>query len=398
MDRRAADKLGARAGDRIVVLAAGRVLALRVDDIVDARGMGTDEGSIIMPLAEAQRSLGVEGRIKQVLISNTGGDSTGVTRTDAVIERIRPVLRGQGLETQPVKQDGLDTADESGNAFMQMFTTFGSFSIAAGILLIFLIFVMLAAERRTEMGVARAIGTRRGHLVETFLFEGAVYDLVAAAVGAALGIAVSFAMVAGVGRAFDAAPVSPDRVLDAVAEHRRRVHARRLAHARRGGALRMARSVVNIVTAIRNLPDPHRRTGRRRGLLTSGFVLALGALLIVSGRSSSQAMPFMLGVSLVIVGSVPVLRALRVPDRPAFSVGGLGLVALWLLPFRVIEAMVPDSADELLDVGRGWSARRRRRNVDGDLQRRRPPRGPDRRVRAHPQSREHPAYLSSPIR
>ena len=55
---------------------------------------------------------------------------------------------------------------------MSLFTTFGTFSIAAGILLIFLIFVMLAAERRGEMGIARAIGTRRGHLVEMFLVRG----------------------------------------------------------------------------------------------------------------------------------------------------------------------------------------------------------------------------------
>ena len=60
---------------------------------------------------------------------------------------------------------------------MSFFTTFGSFSIAAGILLIFLIFVMLAAERRGELGIARAVGTRRGHLVQMFLFEGIAYDL-----------------------------------------------------------------------------------------------------------------------------------------------------------------------------------------------------------------------------
>ena len=63
-----------------------------------------------------------------------------------------------------------------------MFTTFGS-SIAAGILLIFLIFVMLAAERRGELGIARAIGTRRSHLVKMYLFEGLAYDLVAALFG-----------------------------------------------------------------------------------------------------------------------------------------------------------------------------------------------------------------------
>ena len=36
-------------------------------------------------------------------------------------------------------------------------------------MLIFLIFVMLAAERRSELGIARAVGTRRGHLVQCSL-------------------------------------------------------------------------------------------------------------------------------------------------------------------------------------------------------------------------------------
>ena len=280
---------------------------------------------------------------------------------------MRSVLAGRGLEAQPVKRDGLKAADDAGNAFMQMFTTFGSFSIAAGILLIFLIFVMLAAERRTEMGVARAIGTRRGHLVQTFLFEGAVYDILAAAVGAALGIAVSFAMVAGVGRAV-ASSSNPSRSSIIYS-----VRWQSIVVAYTIGVLLTLLvvalsawrvSVVNIVTAIRNLPDARRRPRPRRRLVASAAVLALGALLIVSGRSSRKAMPFMLGASLVIVGLVPVLRALRVPDRLAYTVGGVGLVALWLLPFRVIEMMVPDAQMDfsmwvvgglLIVVGATWT-------------------------------------------
>ena len=63
-------------------------------------------------------------------------------------------------------------------------------------MLIFLIFVMLAAERRAEMGMARAIGTKRRHLIQQFLFEGYAYDLGAALVGVALGIVVGLGMVA----------------------------------------------------------------------------------------------------------------------------------------------------------------------------------------------------------
>ena len=108
---------------------------------------------------------------------------------------LQPTLKRLGLQIDPAKRDALEAADQQGNAFMSLFTTFGSFSIFAGFLLIFLIFVMLAAERRGELGIARAIGTRRGHLIQMYVYEGLAYDLLAAAVGAAIGVAVAFGMV-----------------------------------------------------------------------------------------------------------------------------------------------------------------------------------------------------------
>ena len=126
-----------------------------------------------VPLDRAQALLGKQGRIKHVLVSNRGERDDGVGLTDEVAEPLQPTHRSLGLEVATAKQDALDDADEAGNAFMSLFTTFGTFSIAAGILLIFLIFVMLAAERRGELGIARAVGTRRGHLVQMFVFEGA---------------------------------------------------------------------------------------------------------------------------------------------------------------------------------------------------------------------------------
>ena len=53
-------------------------------------------------------------------------------------------------------------------------------------------------------------------------------------------------------------------------------------------------SLLNIVTAIRNLPEPQKRTGRAS--LVWGLVfLALGALLTYSGLAGEQATPFYLG-------------------------------------------------------------------------------------------------------
>ena len=148
-----------------------------------------------------------------------------------------------GLDIDESKQDAIEAADLQGNSFMAFFTTFGSFSIAAGILLIFLVFVMLATERRGELGIARAIGTRRGHLVQMFTFEGVAYDLIAALVGALLGVAVAFLMVLVMSRAFNTAAGGDFEIEFAVsaAEPRHRLRPRRSAHARGRRGLRLAR-------------------------------------------------------------------------------------------------------------------------------------------------------------
>ena len=93
------------------------------------------------------------GQVKHVLVSNTGGETVGrgaPTRSSSALDRPLAPLGPRG-RARP-SRTALEAADEAGNAFMSLFTTFGSFSIAAGILLIFLIFVMLAAERRTRDG------------------------------------------------------------------------------------------------------------------------------------------------------------------------------------------------------------------------------------------------------
>jgi putative ABC transport system permease protein len=64
------------------------------------------------------------------------------------------------------------------------------FATAVGGLLIFLIFVMLAAERRAEMGMSRALGLRRRDLIQCFMFEGTAYTLVASGVGVVVGMLV----------------------------------------------------------------------------------------------------------------------------------------------------------------------------------------------------------------
>ena len=106
------------------------------------------------------------------------------------------------LSTSPFKVFLTGIAEQVGNIFFTFFTFFGSFSVIVGLLLIFLIFVLLASERQQEMGIARAVGTKRGHLVQMFTFEGLAYAIGAAAVGTLIGIAVSRVLVVIMANAF----------------------------------------------------------------------------------------------------------------------------------------------------------------------------------------------------
>ncbi len=96
-----------------------------------------------------------------------------------------------------IKRSLLDTAEQVGSLVTSFFILFGLFSIIVGILLIFLIFVMLAAARRSELGMARAIGAKRWHLIQMFVFEGTAYSLVSGLVGVGLGLLAS-ALIVGI--------------------------------------------------------------------------------------------------------------------------------------------------------------------------------------------------------
>jgi putative ABC transport system permease protein len=337
LNRHAADELSARPGDRVLLFTGARPVPARVRDVVRYDGGGTTESGALMPLAAAQALLGTPGRVKYVLVSNRGGAESGAGLSHAVVRRLRPLLAPLGLEAKTTKADAIRDADKAGSAFMAFFTTFGSFSIAAGILLIFLIFVMLAAERRSELGIARAVGTRRGHLVQLFTFEGAAYDLAAAVAGALLGALVAYGMVALMAKALGSQGFDVQYA----------VMLRSLLVAYALGVLltlvvvalsawRVSR--MTIATAIRNLPEPAPPRRRRRIALALA-ALALGAIMAVSGAAAGQATPLLLGLSLVLIALVPILRLAGVPERAAYTGAGLAVVVLWMLPWSVWDAV-----------------------------------------------------------
>ncbi|MEM7537391.1 MAG: FtsX-like permease family protein [Chloroflexota bacterium] len=254
------------------------------------------------------------------------------------------------------KQTVVTIAGVGGTAFSSAFSLFGFFSILAAILLIFMIFVMLAAERRSEMGMARAVGMQRRQLVQMFVTEGLVYDLLAALVGVGLGILISYAMVGFIGRLFTdvAGSFSNQIELDSIFRIRFNVLPTSMIIAYCLGVIftfvvvvfasyRVSR--LNIVAAIRDLPESNftRRTtivGQALRFI-AGPALIGGGIYIMTLGETLEITQTQLAATMIVVGVAFLLgwilqwRETReaVRQRAVYSVIGIGLLALWALPW-----------------------------------------------------------------
>lgn len=189
------------------------------------------------------------------------------------------------LQVLEVKQRAIAAANEYGSAVTTVFLILGLFSIAASLLLVFLIFVMLAAERRVEMGLTRAVGAQRHHLVAAFAVEGLVYDLAASVLGLALGVGIGAVIIRLLQRVFDRYDVT-------------------LRGEMSGGSMLLSFSIgalvtfatvllaawrvsrVNIIAAIHGLPEPEsrrRRSWNGRGAAVRGISVTAVRTLVLRG-------------------------------------------------------------------------------------------------------------------
>lgn len=157
---------------------------------------GFDTFNIFINMDMAQEMFLEPDMITHIKISNNGDIVGGAENSDQVQTALESALSGYpGLEVNPVKQQNLETAKVINDLISTFLTIFGSFAIIAGVILIINIFTMLAEERKSELGMARAVGMKRRHLMQSFLFEGLAYGIVASALGVLVGLLVGMALI-----------------------------------------------------------------------------------------------------------------------------------------------------------------------------------------------------------
>lgn len=348
-----ATKLGVVVGDRIEVFAYGSSIVLTVRDTLpevglvgyapvgSGRGQGRPRAVFVQPGTVAELAAQASGDevvppTAEVVVSNAGGVFDGADGSAAVAEELEARTEAiAGRRVVSLKAELLDDARAEGEQFSQLFSTVGAFSVIAGILLLVNLFVMLSEERKAELGMLRALGFKRNHLVRTFAIEGSVYSVSASVLGAAAGIAVSWVVILVAAGIFSDS--GSELAFPLVVEPASLAAGAMLGLAISmvtvwGTSARIAR--LNIIRAIRDLPEPAHARRRLVGLVAGLVGAAAGMAMFAAGWSGSEAMLVIAGPAITAFCLIPVLGRF-LPRKPVIVVLSAAALAWGVAVFSV---------------------------------------------------------------
>ena len=318
-----ADVLQIETGDAVTVYAFGEQQQLVVDAVVAQEGvtgfwLGQESRSYNLLVGpgtiDPPATRGGPSRFAPpswlVAISNEGGIEDGADRTPAVEAAAAELLDGLPVRVQTVKADLLDDA-EAAAEFGQIFSAMGSFGVMAGILLLVNIFVMLAEERKRELGMLRAVGMRRTSLVGAAVTEGWTYALAAAAVGTLAGLGLGriiMAVMAGIFTSAEATGFALDIRFSYDVASLGTSFAVGFTIALVTVLVTSTRtSRFNIIQAIRELPPTRRPRPRLAWLVAASFAVLAGGLITFTGFAVSNATALLVGPVVALTALVPLV-------------------------------------------------------------------------------------------
>jgi len=213
-------------GARIDVFAYGVSTRVRVVRVLPKLGVAgfwsgdshTSDNAFVAPgtiasiLARGTPGLGGPPR-STVVISNRGGVEAGAKLSGEVSRALIARLGALEYDINDAKVAVLDKAERNGGQLAQIYSSLGTFGVLAGILLLVNIFFMLADERKSELGMLRAVGLRRSALVGAFAAEGWCYALASSLIGTFAGLGLGRLIMAFAARLRDRGPTSSRLVL-----------------------------------------------------------------------------------------------------------------------------------------------------------------------------------------
>lgn len=167
----AAASLGLKIGDRLTILDT----EFTVSGILNKTG-SQDDQLLIASLPVVQRLLHKEGQVSLVEVAALCADCP----VDDMVDQISAVLPGVEVDAiQQVVKTRMHALDQ----FRAFSLAIAAVVILVGALVVFVTMMSAVNERTREIGIFRALGFRKGHIMRLILLESALLSLLAGIFG-----------------------------------------------------------------------------------------------------------------------------------------------------------------------------------------------------------------------
>jgi lipoprotein-releasing system permease protein len=174
-----ASNLGASLGDKIIVTSAnGGNRILTITGIFDLGGKGVNQRSTFVALRTAQSLLGLIGGVTSIDL--TVNDIYAAEDIAKEIAAMLPVQADSWIKTNAQFFTAV-RAQQNSNTLIRAFV---GLSVAFGIAAVLIVSVI---QRSKDIGILRAMGTRRNQILRVFLIQGGILGFLGSLVGSSLG-------------------------------------------------------------------------------------------------------------------------------------------------------------------------------------------------------------------
>jgi len=168
--------LNVNSGDSIIL----KNETFKVSGVLDQTG-SQDDSLVFASLGKAQKLLGKEGKIT---LAEVAALCSGCPIGDMVTQIAEKIPDAKVTAIQQVVEGRLKAL----NQFKRFSYAMAGVVVFIGSLIVFVTMMGSVNERTTEIGVFRAIGFRRSHIMRIILFEAALVSLLAGFLGYAVGM------------------------------------------------------------------------------------------------------------------------------------------------------------------------------------------------------------------
>jgi putative ABC transport system permease protein len=146
-------------------------------------------GAVLVPFPAAEKYLGFDGHPSEIYVRTVNDPATTTTVDNLLAAQASPENPNQVTISRP--SDALTALADTKGALDTLFLGLGAVALLVGAIGVANIMVISVLERRSEIGLRRALGATRGQIRAQFLAEAIVLSLAGGAVGVVIGAAAT---------------------------------------------------------------------------------------------------------------------------------------------------------------------------------------------------------------